>query len=526
MQEIPSLPLNLYALVLERVDLAKSSATALYWSIVGLAFVVCQVLCLLAISLTMTWRVCLDGSTCKVGMACVQEAYLSFATCEDCRLYYPVPRDEWKALVRPIGVPVSADGNVTTATMHCGEQLRLARETEENRCVQAFWFSDTRRQACIDDSLPSSFGKCLHVEQAFRLITWLDYGIIVFVFAIISASTALERYQQCCMEAVSKVVAPGPLRLLKELYEGKVRCGRSIGAATALLVRRVIVPTILWLTELAVHYALLPAIVMTMVLLFINTSLDAVTVVLNGVAITFLCHLDDFSVCVLVDDIERQHLQDFVIARFYQNHEFSSVQRNRLRVFDNEIDSAMRDSLSGRREFRKIRFQPDHFLNQLASKNLLAARRSGQINFLLSLASFCVLLSFIRTQPCDTLFQTGLSISVVGVVYLEIIVNQAHALGLKVLSMYTNPTSSDNSFAGSHAPQRRRIGRVLPYEVVALACSFAGRLAEGLFVSFVLPWLTYNVPVLVYYGFAPFSVHIILRFDSRLWMWGQNHPIM
>ena len=216
-----------------------------------------------------------------------------------------------------------ADGNVTTATMHCGAQLQAAQQMEETRCQQAFWFSTSMVQDCIDASRPSGYETCLHVDQAFRRITWLDYCIICFVFAVISASTAAERYQQCCMESVSKVVSPGPIKLLQDIKDRKVKF-ESISSTAALLVRRGIVPIVLWLSELAVHFALLPSIVMTMVLLFVNTSLDAVTVVLNGVAITFLCHLDDFSLSLLVDDLERQHLQDFIIGRFYQNHEFSA----------------------------------------------------------------------------------------------------------------------------------------------------------------------------------------------------------
>lgn len=524
-QEIPSLPLNLYALVLERVDLADSSATALYWSVVGLVFVICQVLCLLAISLTMTWAVCLDGSSCKAGMACVQEIYLPFATCEDCRSYWPTPTDPWKALVRPIGVPVSPDGNVTTATMHCGAQLQAAQQMEEMRCQQAFWFSTSMVQDCIDASRPSGYETCLHVDQAFRRITWLDYCIICFVFAVISASTAAERYQQCCMESVSKVVSPGPIKLLQDIKERKVKF-ESISSTVALLVRRGIVPIVLWLSELAVHFALLPSIVMTMVLLFVNTSLDAVTVVLNGVAITFLCHLDDFSLSLLVDDLERQHLQDFIIGRFYQNHEFSAPDRKRLRLFDREINSAMRSSHRIGREFRKIRFKPDHLLNQLASKNLLAARRSGQINFVLSLSSFCVLLAFIRRQPCDTLFQSGLSIAMVGVVYFEILANFLYAVGLR-LWMAANMKETGSFVGGAMSlKSARHVLGFIPHDVFHLTYSFVGRMVEGLFVSWALPWLTYNVPVLVYYGFVPFSVEIILTFDSRFLIWGQNHPVM
>ena len=88
---------------------------------------------------------------------------------------------------------------------------------------------------------------------------------------------------------------------------------------------------------------LLPGIVMAMVLLFVNTSLGAVTVVLNGVAITFLTHLDDASLALLVDDLEREHLSEFIVAKFYQNHYFSRAKtRSRLSAFDQELELACR----------------------------------------------------------------------------------------------------------------------------------------------------------------------------------------
>ena len=73
-----------------------------------------------------------------------------------------------------------------------------------------------------------------------------------------------------------------------------------------------LIPIIFWFSAAIVKFALLSAVPFSMLMILINDSLDTVTIMLNGVAITFTLYLDDALVQWSLSTIEQAELVDFL----------------------------------------------------------------------------------------------------------------------------------------------------------------------------------------------------------------------
>lgn len=73
-----------------------------------------------------------------------------------------------------------------------------------------------------------------------------------------------------------------------------------------------LIPFIFWFSAAIVKFALLSAVPFSMLMILINDSLDTVTIMLNGVAITFILYLDDALVQWSLSTIEQAELVDFL----------------------------------------------------------------------------------------------------------------------------------------------------------------------------------------------------------------------
>jgi hypothetical protein len=265
------LPMNFFSLSLVRAASTSNPLVKITWPLASTALIFTQIICLWSVIVSSSWKPCLEMSDCMMGQACMRSPEMMTNTCEDCS--FPYGEDAF--VMPPSGLNDPEIGNITLKA-YCMNQLDAAHGM--GLVVSKEEYDETF---------------CLFVVSNYAKITLLSKIVMWITFTLVSAACVVERQQQTFCKELRPILFPISGEQ-SDLLTGTFYTEPMYKRPARML--NILCAVIYCLNEALSDTIVLTLIPTAMVILLLNTSLNAVDILLNGVAIAFVIEIDDLMV--------------------------------------------------------------------------------------------------------------------------------------------------------------------------------------------------------------------------------------
>ena len=251
----PEVPSNFYTLALVRAVTARSTPVSLLWALGALFQILVEIVCLWSVAISSSWSKCVSTEDCKTGLICLKSwsAYMdtTYQVCEQCNYR------NWGNMSKGD----EASGDISDLDTYCLGML-----------------DDAYDAGLLQEAKPEFDNTfCLYALENFAKVSALEWSVLHIAFFLVSLSVVKERQEQCRNTELRRAVLP----LFPPWAQWRQRpAGRQL------------VAWIFSLTELLADCLLLVLVPFTMLLLLVNSGLQAANALLNGVAIAFAVRRD------------------------------------------------------------------------------------------------------------------------------------------------------------------------------------------------------------------------------------------
>lgn len=263
------------------------------------------VVAIMSLMLSASGPKCVLDEDCKPGTVCVfpilegETEPLPQSLCIDCALVLGIPGDPWMTLIADMIGPKSS-GFVFTNSHLADRYPAVSRP--DHYCKNALWDHGTQSWFGVWNDTDTSRTSepqpvCLYVRERLVAFGMVDCFVLFMAFCILCSSIATDRVQQLHNKVVLSAVMP-PIISWSEA--GKL----SLSAKAASLK----------LVEIVLD-GLLPLVPPCMIMLLMNSSLGAIDILLNGVAISFLLLIDDELPWLIIPRARQLDIDMFVVKQ-------------------------------------------------------------------------------------------------------------------------------------------------------------------------------------------------------------------
>ena len=265
------LPMNFFSLSLARAASTSNPLVKIAWPLASTALILTQIICLWSVIVSSSWKPCLEMSDCMMGQACMRSLEVMSSTCEDCS--FPYGEDTYAMPQSSLNDPEI--GNITLKA-YCMNQLDTAHGMGLVASKEEY-----------DETF------CLFVVSNFAKTTLLSKFIMWITFTLVAAACVVERQQQTFCKELRAILFPITGEH-SNLLTGTFYTAPMYKRPARML--NILCAVIYCLNEALSDTIVLTLIPSAMVILLLNTSLNAVDILLNGVAIAFVIEIDDLMV--------------------------------------------------------------------------------------------------------------------------------------------------------------------------------------------------------------------------------------